>query len=83
LNSFAHQASSKRWEAITRSRIQLWTEFFQIPVTIRHYAEQGTWSIDFFLSDKVGNFVSMGKGALIAPGFPTAVQVLDANPESL
>src|SRR5437867_4620169 len=55
----------------------------QISVTVPRYSGPGAWGLDFLsLRDNVGNSIFLTKDTLSAAGFPTTIQVVDANPDT-
>jgi hypothetical protein len=54
-----------------------------VPVTIPRYSEAGPWTVaNITLWDRVWNRSILNTAALSAGGFPTALTVIDANPDT-
>lgn len=54
-----------------------------VPVVIPRYAASGAWQVyNIRLRDNAGNTSNLNNAAIVAAGYPSSVDVIDANPDT-
>jgi hypothetical protein len=53
---------------------------YESSVTIPQHSPTGTWTVQIYLTDQVGNGTTYSAGTIAALGFPTQLEVIDNQP---